>query len=533
MSNEHLRSRRVSRRDMLQAAGLGGLGLLAAACGSSSGASSSHRPSGRAAGATRSTPPSFVISDDGIKLPTGDVSLHWMDSGDAKAYFFKAFFAALHKKYPNINVSYDGTNWNEIDQAVAIGLRNGSAPDVFQLPPQLPVAEAVSNGYLGAVDDIITNWSEVKRRFPVGTFANGVTDFDNKTYGMPFTSNKRIGNLLLYNVEQVKRADYDLGGGPISWDELRAVAKKCTKQGNGQYYGIIFGLTQEGGLSGPFSTLAQMSGLAGGFDAGDTVDAGIDWKTGQFNYTADLTLEAIELMLALKSDGSIFPGAASLDQPGIRERFPQGVASLILQGPWNVAIWQQSNPGFKFGVSLPPVKKPKAKLWPLTYGPGGSNTWYYNAKTKLSSVIGLIYSYLSTNAGQIEWADYDGGGDPPQFPAAFERESLGPVATKALQLGKTYTAIGPEPAVRNPDVEKVYEAYIPLETNCSDTLNGLFTGQITGKLPTVMKDLQDRTEKSLETAIATARKRGAKVERDDWVFPDWNPAEPYTKMYQK
>ncbi len=526
MHDEPIARRGWSRRDLLRVSGLGGLGLVAAAC------TNTDAPTGSSSGtASGNKPPPFAIPDSGAKLPAGKVNLRWTDSGDAKANFFKAFFPAYHKKHPNIQITYNGTSWNSIQEVITLGLRNGSAPDVFQLPSQLTTAEAVQNGWLGVVDDIVPNWAHVKAQFPPGTFANGVTDFDGKTYGVPFTSSARINDMLLFNADYTKKAGYDLSGAPISWAEFREVAKKCTKQGNGKYYGFICGLTQQGGLSGPFSQLAEMSGLPGGFDAGNGVDGGINWKTGQFNYTSDLAQEAIELMLALKSDGSIFPGVASLDQPGARERMPQGVAAIILQGPWNIAAWQQSNPDFNLGVNLPPLKNPR-QISPATYGPGGSNTWFYYAKSKVGPVIGDIYSYMATRAGQTEWADYDGGGDPPQFAAAAANLHLNPTEKKAFTLGQKYTALGPEPAVRNPDVSKVYEAYVPVQPNCSDTLNGLFTGQVKGKLPKVLKDLQDRSEKSLEVAIAKAKSQGAKISRDDWVFADWNPEESYAKLYK-
>src|SRR5690348_13605551 len=58
----------------------------------------------------------FKIPASGAKLPTDNVQLRWMDSGDQKAVFFKAFFPAYEKMHSNIKVQYDGTNWNQIQQ---------------------------------------------------------------------------------------------------------------------------------------------------------------------------------------------------------------------------------------------------------------------------------------------------------------------------------------------------------------------------------------------------------------------------------
>ena len=47
------------------------------------------------------------IQTTGAKLPAGPVKFHWVDSGDQKAVFFRAFFPAYHAAHPNVTVTYD------------------------------------------------------------------------------------------------------------------------------------------------------------------------------------------------------------------------------------------------------------------------------------------------------------------------------------------------------------------------------------------------------------------------------------------
>lgn len=478
----------------------------------------------------------FRFPDSGAKLPSGDVELRWVDSGDQKAAFFSALFAAYHKKHANISVHYQGTNWNTIQQEITLGLRNGTAPDVFQLPIQIPKPEAVEKRWISALDDIVPDWAAVKARFPVGMFANGVTDFDGKTYGIPFVSNQRVDNLLLFNADLTGKTGYDLHDKVLSWDELRTVARKCTKQGKGKYYGVIFGIAQPGALSQIVSTMVEMAGGHGGVDAGSGLGnepfGGIDWRTGKFNYTNDLNVGAIETMLALKRDGSVFPGSTSLDVPGARGRMPQGVAAMMFSGPWNIDPWLEENPSFKLGLNVVPQHDPK-QIWPLCFGPGGASQWFYSSKTKQSAVIGDLFSYIVSTDGQVQWADFNGAANPPVMDDALAKADLEKLHEKALDLGAKYRVIRPEPAVRNPDVAKAYQAAVSVQPNFSDTLVGLYTGQIESSVKQAMKDLEDRSERALERAIGVARKRGADVSRDDWVFSDWNPREAYAKLYRK
>lgn len=557
-------ARRISRQTALRLMSMGGIGAIMTACGSptpstagtntpssanptattasaatsapaATSLSSSAKPTGTSASVATSggaaptapvissTPASynFEIPDSGARLPTGNVQLRWMDSGDQKAVFFKKFFPVYHEKHPNIAVNYDGVSWNQIQQVETLGFRNGTVPDVFQLASNIPVAEAVANGWLGALDDVVPNWPEVKKQFPPGTFTPGATDFGNKTYGYPFTSNKRINNLLLFNRDYMEKAGYDAGAKVLSWDEFRAAAKKCTQQGAGKYYGLIIGVAQSGVLPGFVSTLAEMAGAHGGE---------FNYKTGKYNYTSDQYIAATELLLAIKSDGSIFPGSVSLDAPGARGRMPQGLSAMILQGPWNIPQWTHDNPNFHLGLNVPPQKDP-SKIWPLSFGPGGSNTWFYYSKTKLAPVVGDVFSYLGSLNGQVMWATYDGAGDPPQLPAAFKAARLDPLSAQALKLGFEWTRLRPDPSVRDPDVAKVLEAEKQLTPNFNDTLVGLFTGQIQD-VKKSLQDLQDRSDKELDRAIKVAQQRGSKITRDAWVFPNWDPTKDYTEIYK-
>lgn len=507
----------LSRRHLLELLAAGGL-ITATGCVDTSGAGSNAGPTAKATAAT------FRFPDTGAKLPTGKVKLSWMDSGDVKAFFFKALAKAYHKKHPNITIDYNGSNWNNITQVLTTGLPNGSAPDVFQLPSQIPGNVAVANGWIGAFDDIVPNFAELKKAFPTGVFADGISDFNGKTYLMPMTSNNRIGNLLLSNRDLAKKSGVDLESKPISWDELRAVAKKITKDGAGSYYGLILGIAQPGGITGPASDMAQMSGLHNGIDA-------INWQTGEYNHTDPLAEEIIELFLAMRDDGSIHPDSVSLDAPGARGRMPQGQAGIMFQGPWNIPLWAQENPNFHLGLQLPAQKNPN-DIWPLVHGPGGSNSWAYASKSKLGSVIGDIFAFWSTMAGQEAWATYDAAADPPDFVQALQHVKLGPLDAKAAKLGNEYTLIGPEPAVRNPDVQQVYLAQIPPNPIFSDRIVGLYTKQIKKPVAQVLKEAKDAAEKSLDDAIKKARKKGAKVSRDDFVFSDWDPRKPYTSIYK-
>lgn len=499
-----------SRRRMVQLTGLGAL-AVAAGCTDTSGMTNEVEHVARG---------NFTLPD--TKLPTGDLEIQIIDSGDQKAVFWKQFVEAYEKKHTNVQAGYKGMNWPDIDQSMTLGLRNGTVPDLYFLPTTVTPGQAVSEQWVGAWDDIIDDWAEIKKRFPPGTFVAGKTDFEGKTFAFPLTSGQRFNSLMFYNVEILERAEADLSQ-PITWDDFRALLKKITKQGDGQYYGTIMGLQQSG--AGPSNVMAQMGGVHGGI-------TGVNWLTGEFNYTDPTSIEAVEFLLAIHADGSIAPGSVSYKDQDARGRFPQGQAGLIIHGPWNLSPWRDQNPDFEFDFTIPPQLDPK-EIWPVGYGPGGSNAYYYNPKTKVPEVVADVVSYLGSVDGQAQWASIDGAADPAAFPDAIEKADLTPLDSKAMEINAQYAVLAPEPSVRNPDVEKVYEVQKSLQPDLSNVCLGLLTKQIKSSVKEAMQDLQDRANRSLDEAIATAKKRGADVSRDDWVFADWDPKKPYDKPFTK
>lgn len=520
--NLYAKNLRFSRRSAL--AGAGG---LAAALGL--GACTDTSDVGSSAGGVPSVSSGvFNIPNPKNPLPSGKASIRWQDSGDNKANFFKPFFAAYQKKHPNVSIDYNGSDWSEIQQVISLGIRNGSEPDVFQLPSSIPIPTAVANKWIGAYDDVIENWADIRKSYPPGVFVNGVTDFGGKTYALPLVGGQRFNNLLLYNEDHAAKSDVDFS--QIStWDDFRTSLKKITRKGSGQYYGLIVGLAQSGSLSGPISVMAEMAGLNGGL-AGAASGLGINWKTGEFNFTDPIAVAAVELFLAIHSDGSFFPGSVSLTQDNAHDRFPQGVAATMLDGPWCIVQWETENAGFPFGVNLPPQKDPN-NMWPATYGAGGNGKWVFKAKSPSRPFIGDIFSYISSDAAQTIWGSLDRAADPPPRLNSLSKAKLTNLESKGVTLAKEHMVIAPEPAARNRDVSLVYQNLKPPTPSYSDVIVGLITGQIKSGVQAAMKDLDTRYNKALDAAIALTNHRGGKVSRDDFVLKDWDPKSPYSKLY--
>ncbi|MGN6757036.1 MAG: ABC transporter substrate-binding protein, partial [Thermomicrobiales bacterium] len=300
-------------------------------------------------------------------------------------------------------------------------------------------------------------------------------------------------------------------------DEYRAAAKQLTQQGKGNYYGVIFEGAQTANWGTDTRNLAAMAGAAGG---------DINWKTGEYNFATDQYLAAVELLLGLKADNSVFPGSLSINAVQARSRFTTGVAGMMLQGPWNIQQWKTTTPDFDFDVTSQPVPNSGTPL-PLTHEPTGGYLWVY-AKTKYPELAGDLLYYIGTEQGQSAYVAYSGGGEPAVYPKANESPALDPRVRHVNQLFDQQMRLGPSPNVRNPDVEKVNLELKPVTPDFGTTVQGIYTGQLKDA-KTALQDLQDRMTKERDRAIKAAQAKGAKVSVDDWKFPNWDPTKDYTQ----
>ncbi len=462
----------------------------------------------------------IAIYDSGAELPTDDVTLTWLENGSGpRTDFMTDLFAKYHEAHPNITVQYDHFPIPDQQQLLTVSIQNNTLPDVFQLSPNVPGPQMVSQGLVAALDDVIPNFEEWKAGFPPNTFFEGINVFDGVTYTFPITSNQWLTNALLYNVAIVEEAGYDPAAAPLSWDEFREAARKITEQGQGQYYGFLIGGQQTNTLGQIISQFAELAGARGG---------DLNWETGEYNFASDEYVAAVELLLAINDDGSIFPGSMQLSNSAAREQFPTGIAGLFLQGQWNIPQWSVRNPDFVFDVGFQPLADPETEM-KLTYGPGGANQRWVSAGTELPEVAGDILHFLGTPEGQVAWGVHTQGADPPLFAEA--REAAGatdPRMQRVNALTDQWMALAPDPAVRNPGVAQVRLELKPVTPTLGELVQGLLVGQVSDA-KAALQDLQDRSNAELDRAITAAQDKGAEVSRDDWVFPNWDPTQDYSE----
>ncbi len=234
----------------------------------------------------------------------------------------------------------------------------------------------------------------------------------------------------------------------------------------------------------------------------------------------------IDLLLALKADGSVFPGALSLNASDARARVAQGAAGMILSGLYSIPFLKLQNPNFNYDVTSQPLPNGGA-FTPVSYGPPGGQFWVY-AKTKYPQVVGDILAYTTSKEGQATQLRLYESPLPVRFPDVNAGGDFDPRMRRLFPLIASQNRLGPSPVVRNPEVSVVLQERRTPTPNFGTTVQGIFSGQIRDPRA-AMRDLASRFEQELERAIKAARDKGANVSRDDFKFANWDPTRDYTQ----
>lgn len=218
---------------------------------------------------------------------------------------------------------------------------DGTAIDVAQQSGQLPeivdasgsrLIKFQANGDLAAIDDLPGGKEFLKEYDFAGLEGKNV--FDGKTYTL-YRNAKTTG--LAYNKDLFKKAGIvDKNGeakAPETISEVREAAKKITALGGGVYG---FALPLKFGTDWTVINTTKNS-----FDL-DVPASVIDLDSLTVTYNGHK--ERFQWLLDMKVDGTLFPGAETLDNDTARAYFSSGIIGMIPTVSWDVGVYTTQYP---------------------------------------------------------------------------------------------------------------------------------------------------------------------------------------------
>ena len=420
----------VSRRQLLQFAGLGAAGLLLAGC----------MPSGGGSGSPSSSPGAGLGAGD---FTATDFSFSsWSLTEEAAAPATRALLDG-YKKTNDVGITEVSFPYNEYFKQLMLQVRGGQ----FTGAAHVDVAWLASLAALGKLEDV----SALTKGRGYTASSLEATQLDGKQYAFPWT----IGAIgLITNSELLKKAG--ISTFPTTVDDFEAALKKLKALG--------------GGLI-PYAASTKAAQLKDVLIWMQTFGSDLV-KDGKVTIGDDASIEAITWYKSLYDQGLI---AADVDRFDARSLFSQGRAAIYDDAPVGRASVTKDSPDPDLASKLVPESRPVLKKGdtPRALVWGGAIAIVGGGSGDSTRTAGDFGQWATSDLKAV-LGDYELRGLPP---VTEEAQASKEVASDAF--GSRFAEKITATATTNPFWQ--YPQYAQIETVIADRVQAVLVGQQSAK----------------------------------------------------
>ncbi|HLR02954.1 MAG TPA: extracellular solute-binding protein [Virgibacillus sp.] len=460
-------------------------------------------------------------AEDSIEEEDGVTTITFMSRWpEINSLLTEELIPEFEEEHPDIKVkqvSYS-SHGNYV-KALQSAVNGDDLPDFFANHPKMPTYQLQSLGLLHELDDII---GDKKDDFEEGMWTQASTTMDDKIYSFPIFSNKKDTILMYYNKDVLEEAGLTEDDIPETWDELVDVSEQIRDKTDAygtylelNYWTIEFLVNEMASTITPevVSTLENTN---------------IDYKEGEYNYNTEGTKETIKFLASLVEDGLDEPSDISRSEaqgPGV---LSAGKAAFLFSGGF--ASVEMDEEGFEdYGVAPIPTKDGEKKQ--AQYSGAVQSGGFHVAKdTENYEEVKMFFEFLM-DRGYTAMVE-EGVGYPPIPAIEDEADNPDTPSWDALTQQNHEYELYPDAVMNNEDAYKVKEEMSGKGTdqNVGDVARGYIKGQIKeGELEDELQKMTDKQNEAFKEAIKNVQDDGVDIDQSDWVFPDWEPGEPYDK----
>lgn len=418
-----------------------------------------------------------------------------------------AGWSADQAKLLGVNVEYTYNEPSRATEALQLANQSEQLPDVFSNILGMPLPALVEGGWLHAIDLS----EEARGRVPEGTFVEGVNMLNGVIYGLPCMADRQYWACTWYNSEIADEVGFEP---PKSYDQFLAALRSIAD--DGRYAPMTLALGAAGRAREQIDDLAQSGGFPGW--------RGLRYDTGEYEYTHEAYINAIELWKEISDNEWLMPGTNSFQIPDARGRWAAGNIGFFIDGPWSPGGVRSLNKEFLPKMAVAGQLTPGGEELVITRGAPAS-TWFMGANTENPEVVSrLIESFISDDyqKGLAEAMDQP----PLNLDVVAQADVIEPYAWLAEDYKKRVFR-APEAEVRNPETTKALALTTPIAPHLGNIIQGYLGGDISDLRAELVK-LSDSFNQDLDSAIQEAKSAGANISREDWAFSDWQPGQDYT-----
>ncbi|MEQ6358907.1 carbohydrate ABC transporter substrate-binding protein, CUT1 family [Thermoanaerobacter thermohydrosulfuricus] len=260
------------------------------------------------------------------------IKLGMWSSSPAEKKIVDDQIAKFKEKYPNIDVQIE-TIVGDYMQKLQTELASNTAPDIFYLD-SMPAPQLMSSGVLEPLDDYIKKYNVDVNDFEPALLS--AFQWEGKTYGLPKDFNTLA---LFYNKDMFKAAG--INEPPKTWEELRDVAKKLTKDG-------VKGLVLSADLAR--------------FDAFINQNGGSVYQDGKVTLNLPQNAQALDFYVGLITKDKVADTPQNMGEGWNGDAFAAKKAAMAIEGGWMIPFLKEKAPDLNYGIAELPAGKQKSTM---------------------------------------------------------------------------------------------------------------------------------------------------------------------------
>lgn len=412
------------------------------------------------------------------KASAQDTKLTWMSNQRHDKAVKEALFA---RYFEETGVEVEMQIFaDEYPDQLKLAFESGNPPDMWNMNQPRQQAEA---GWSIGMTDLLNANPELFNSFIPGAFLENQGMYDGEIYGLPMYAQTMR---MYYNKGLYEAAGLDPNAPATTYTELREHAKAITDAGTGAY-GFIFGDKYPWVWD---MNVLRMGGGGGAYP--------FEWNVGQYNYDQDGFKEAMDTILGMNDDGSLFPGVHTLTDDDARQQFSIGMAGIIIGGSWNPGVF---NDQFE-----------STEDWETAYLPFPDS----GQQGRIRQYIGDRYTISAESQNQeAAWEFLTWLYSVPVMTEMYEL-GMGVMAIEAANTGESDVRGIPNLAPTENDVIPPPEPELPTVTpDNTTTLQMIFDDP--GSMDAQLAEVTTRYNDTYQTAIDDGS-----LDPDQFLVPDWN-----------
>ncbi|WP_159618950.1 ABC transporter substrate-binding protein [Ruania rhizosphaerae] len=476
----------IGRRQFLGATGAGSLAAVLASC-TGGGQSSEEETEGG-----------------------GDGTLQWWDQFRPLTQMLEQdLFDPYMQDNPGITIERRELAAADLGQALQVARRSNQLPDVHSLAGlDAAPAALVSEGWFQPISDFADFASS-----PVADqIFDGLHRFNGDVYAVPLFSSRQHATIPWYNAELLEQAGVDPDDEPVTWDDLRAVARQV--RDNTDAHGIFLPAQNPNYLNAIVVQLAMTAGAPGE----------IDWRTGEYVQDSDPFVQAFEFLLSLQQDELIHPSSPAMIPRDATARWAAGEGAIYPWGPWFIGDLASESPDVvERGLGCWSIPRPDSEMRSVRSGPAGGVFWVSTDSAQPEAAAELL---LRMTQEDFQAALATAMDQPPALLDAVETADVHPAYRDMVARFAEDVRIAPAPEIGHPEAWRVLAEMRPVEPGIGTILQSALSGEdldVAAELRTYREAMSAERERALEVVQG----EGAEVDQDAWVFGNWDPESDY------